>query len=240
MAVLAGLVLAVFLAGRRGIDRSQALRFGILVLFVGLLGTKLFLLARLAFTGQAISMNSILHAGGGFYYGLIPGIVFAWWYIRHTRLPILSTLDAFSPSVALGVAIARVGCYAAGCCYGKPLELSSNAFVAYAFLQPSAATHLPVPLHPTQLYESAAAFLIFFFLVRQSQRNRFEGQVFSLMLILLAAARFVVEIFRGDAVRGFVIQGWLSVPQVVSLLLILAGTGLLLWLKRSNQREHAK
>jgi len=236
IALLAGLTVAVHLAHRHGLNRYEALKLGILVLFVALLGTKTYLLARDYIETGAISPSSLLHHGGGFYYGLIPAIAFAWWHLKRNHLPTLSVLDAFSPSVALGLAIARIGCYMAGCCYGKPIETPAIANLAAGSAQLSSAP-LNVPLHPTQLYESAAAFVIFLFLIHQFRRNRTEGRVFCLMLILLAAARFVVELFRGDHVRGFIIGGYLSVPQLISALILTAGVALLLWINRSSSQK---
>jgi phosphatidylglycerol:prolipoprotein diacylglycerol transferase len=235
-ALLTGLMLAVHLAHRRGINRVEALKLGIFVLFVALLGTKLALAVRDYLATGTVSAAHLLRSGGGFYYGLIPATAFAGWYLKRRSLAPLSVLDAFSPSVALGLAIARLGCFAAGCCYGRPIGASAGVIFADGSSEPSTAAALPGPVHPTPLYEAAAVFLIFLILMQQFRRPQVEGQVFCGMLMLLAAARFIMEIFRGDEGRGFLIEGTLSLPQLISIGILVAGSALWLRLKKSGQR----
>jgi phosphatidylglycerol:prolipoprotein diacylglycerol transferase len=99
-------------------------------------------------------------------------------------------------------------------------------------------TPLDVALHPTQLYESAATLLLFLGLWWLSKRKRFHGQVTLVYLFLYAAARFVIEFYRGDAARGTV-GGWISTSQFVALLIVVAVAALYPYLSRRRRLEPA-
>ena len=118
----------------------------------------------------------------------------------------------------------------AGDDYGAPTQLPW----AVTFTDPDAAAiggaPLGVSLHPVQLYESIVCLALFAVLGRLSQRKRFDGEVILAYTTLYAAARFVLEFFRGDADRGFVLGGWLSTSQFIAL--ILGPAAIALWFVR--------
>ena len=95
-----------------------------------------------------------------FYGGLIAAILVCIYQLRKHRLPLWTSGDLFAPGIALGYMVGRLGCLMAGCCYGKPTTVAW----AITFTDPAAnfnvGTPLNVPLHPTQLYESAAGLVI--------------------------------------------------------------------------------
>jgi phosphatidylglycerol:prolipoprotein diacylglycerol transferase len=136
--------------------------------------------------------------------------------------------DALAPALALGHALGRVGCFFAGCCYGRPwahglgFPRGSVAFddLVRAGAVAAGADRTPA-LHPTQLYEAAGELAIFFLLIHARRRQRFHGAIALMYAVLYGTLRFVVEIFRGDAGRGFV-AGGLSVAQLVSVVLAVA------------------
>jgi phosphatidylglycerol:prolipoprotein diacylglycerol transferase len=134
--------------------------------------------------------------------------------------------DVLAPAIILGQAIGRWGCFAAGCCYGKPTSVPW----AVTFTDPRAneVTGVPlnVPLHPSQLYLSLADFALFFILLAVAARKKFEGQVLLLYLILYAVLRGTLESFRGDP-RGELLG--LSTSQWLSILLGLVGVILYIW-----------
>jgi phosphatidylglycerol:prolipoprotein diacylglycerol transferase len=134
--------------------------------------------------------------------------------------------DIGAPALAIGHAFGRLGCFAAGCCFGKEtasrLGMSfPRGSVAFDVLRragevPFGAGETP-PLHPTQLYEAAGEALIFAVLLAASPRlRRRPGALLALYLGLYAALRFVIEIFRGDAIRGMVYA--MSTPRLAALL----------------------
>ena len=106
-----------------------------------------------------------MQSGGVFYGGLLGAFPVAWWYARRHGLPPWRTADVLAPGVALGQAIGRLGCFAAGCCYGRPADVPWAVTFRDVYATRTVGTPLDMPLHPTQLYESLAASLIFFVLL---------------------------------------------------------------------------
>jgi phosphatidylglycerol:prolipoprotein diacylglycerol transferase len=163
-----------------------------------------------------------LQAGGVFYGGLLGALAVAAWYLRKTRLPALVVADAFAPAIALGHAIGRIGCFAAGCCWGTECHLPwAVTFTSMAASQ-LVGVPLGLPLHPTQLYESAAEFAIFGILYWRFGRPHGRGDIISLYLMLYGAARFLVEFFRYHE-QGNLWGTPLDASQWISLVLFAVG-----------------
>src|SRR6478672_4410669 len=116
--------------------------------------------------------------------GLILALITAAVYMRHAHLPPLLTSDVFAPGLAIGHAIGRLGCFSAGCCWGKP----TNAWWGVTFNNPIAhelvGTPLGHALEPTQLFEAAVEFANFILLTWLFTRKRFDGQIFAAYLVL--------------------------------------------------------
>jgi phosphatidylglycerol:prolipoprotein diacylglycerol transferase len=230
-AYLVGLQFAVVRARTKGLDSNRVMDLGIIIILSALIGAKL-LLVVVDFENFLKSPMSLIRAGGVFYGGLILSAVTAIWFIRRHKLPLWMTCDAFTPGIVLGQAIGRIGCFMAGCCYGKATELPWSI----AFTSPLAAANVGTPLgihlHPTQLYESATSLLILGILLLVERRSvSFPGQIFWMYLLLYPFARFFIEFYRGDP-RG-VIFNILSTSQFVSLLLIPTSIVMLIVLHRS-------
>jgi len=141
--------------------------------------------------------------------------------VRRYKLPWWQTADACAPAIALGNAIGRQGCFAAGCCWGKPTNLPWGVeFTERA--HEITGVPLGVHLHPTQLYESFATFLFFLFLVWLHRHKRFRGQVILTYAVLYAVMRFVIEFFRADQrgdILGLTTRTGLSTSQLIALLI---------------------
>ena len=234
MGVLIGLWISVRNSERIGIDGDKAWNLGILVVLSGIVGAKVLYIVNqfIEHTGRFDEIFSLatLQAGGVFSGGLIAGLVAAAWYIRKHRLPVLGTCDAFGPGLAMGHAIGRLGCFAAGCCYGK----ETHHWWGVVFRNPLAnqitGTPLGVPLEPTQLFEFAVELTNFFVLMWLLKRRKFDGQVFGAFMFIYGVARFFIEFLRGDSDRGFVFGGALTVTQLIAIGLVLGG-GLIWWLR---------
>ena len=184
------------------------------------------------------SLVEVLRSGGVFYGGLICATTVAVVYMHRNALPGWRIADMGAPSIALGEAIGRWGCFAAGCCYGK----ESHGPFAVTFTDPFAhdavGTPLGVPLHPTQIYLSLNALVIFVILQWAYRRKTFDGEVFWLYVLLYAVTRGILEIWRGDFVRGFVVPGVLSTSQAIGLVTaIVAGVMLVVLARRQRAEE---
>jgi phosphatidylglycerol:prolipoprotein diacylglycerol transferase len=174
-----------------------------------------------------------LQAGGVFYGGLIAALAVAFWYMRRMKLPPLQTADVFAPGIALGHGIGRIGCFSAGCCWG----IECHRPWAVTFTNPVAneITGVPLnrPLHPTQLYEAIAEFVIFGILYWRIRRAHPRGMIIALYLLLYSAARFVVEFFRvHDQANPF--GGPLNASQWISIGLFALGGFLLVANRQSS------
>jgi phosphatidylglycerol:prolipoprotein diacylglycerol transferase len=182
---------------------------------------------------KAIFSLEMMQAGGVFYGGLIAAIVTAIFYIRRHHMPMLRTCDTFAPGIALGHAIGRVGCFSAGCCYGKPTSHWWGVTFTNPLANSVSGTPLNIPLVPTQLIESAVEFINFLILLYLIRHKKFEGQVIGSYLFLYGVARFFIEFLRDDPERGSMFGGAMSGTQFISICLVIAGG--LLWLKRSHK-----
>jgi phosphatidylglycerol---prolipoprotein diacylglyceryl transferase len=216
---LAALRLAVHYARREGIDGSQIIDLGIITLLAGFIGAKLllYLLNPTVYFTHPMEMLRSLRSAGVFYGGFVLAALAALVYIRRKELPFGKVADLAAPSLALGQAIGRLGCFAAGCCYGRRCDLPW----AVTFTDPRAfeltGVPLGVPLHPTQIYHALADLLILVVTVRVMARRRFDGQVFWVYVLCYATLRFLIEFLRGDSVRGVYFGGWLSTSQIIAV-----------------------
>ena len=157
--------------------------------------------------------------GRAFLGGPILGLAYVVWYARQFQLPVWKTLDVGAPALALGQFFGRLGCCAAGCCHGYPTDSCLGVCFYSRAIHPRLWRGLP--LHPTQLYEAAGMLVLFYFLIWLLRRRGFDGRVCFALALLYPVLRYVVECFRGDAVRGFIYEG-LSTSQFVSILVFVA------------------
>ena len=148
-----------------------------------------------------------------FFGGLLGSMAAGLWAARKLKLSYAATADWFGAALPLGHAVGRVGCFMAGCCYGAP-------GVSWTY----------DGRHPAQLYESAANLLIFFTTTRLLRRPHRPGSVFLAYLALYAAARFVIEFWRGDD-RGFTVPPF-SPSQWIALAVIVIS--IVLWRRRAS------
>jgi len=231
--LLVGLSVCVRNAARQGIDADKTWNLGILAILAGIVGAKLLMVLNdwnyyKEHPRQIFSLTT-LQAGGVWSGGLVLAVLVAWWYIRRNRIPVLRTCDAFAPGIALGHAIGRLGCFAAGCCWGKPTHLPWGV----TFTNPLAAllvgTPLGVRLHPTQIYEMLVELANFFLLTWLLRRKKFDGQVIGAYMFVYGIARFFLEFLRDDPDRGSVLGGLMSGTQLLAIGLVIAGG--VLWMR---------
>ena len=238
--VAAGFLIALLYARRQapraGLDPHKIWNVCIYGILVALLISKLWLVFSewnffVANPGLIFSVST-WQAGGTFYGGFLGGILWVVLYCHFKELPFWGVLDLLAPALALGHGIGRLGCFAAGCCYGKPTSLPWGVKFSSPVAQLLAGTPLGVSLHPTQLYEAAAEFLNFVLLVLLSARLHSSrppatvvrhGRIMGAYFILYGIERGAIEFFRGDPGRTLMFHDAVSLMQLVSIAFILAG-----------------
>ncbi|NOY89564.1 MAG: prolipoprotein diacylglyceryl transferase [Deltaproteobacteria bacterium] len=193
--------------------------------------TGLFALVEWARTGDPLA--GVTGGSGLVFFGAPVGGGLALYYAaRALGLPLGRFVDVSIAAVPLGHAIGRIGCFLGGCCYGRPWE---GAF-AVRYTDPMAPAAWPSVLrHPTPLYESALLLLVAGAFILIPPRHVGSGRRAILYFVVYGFVRLVAEYFRGDAVRGLFFGGHISTSQLISVVLILGGLGLL-WAPRFRSR----
>lgn len=234
---LAGLLYAYRRAARVGLDPSKIWNLTIYGVLFSLGLSKLWLILSAwdyySANPREIFSMATFQSAGTFYGGLIGAILWTVLYTHFQKMPTLAVLDLMAAPVALGHAIARLGCFAAGCCYGKPTAVGWSVTFTDPTAEKISGTPLGVRLHPTQLYESAAEFLNFGLLAWLGMKRRATGQILGAYFVLYGMERGTIEFFRGDPGRTLMFHDRVSLMQLVSVVLIV--TGSYLWLRGGNE-----
>ncbi len=221
LAILAGITLAEHLHRRDGGQPGTFADLGLMVILGVLIGARtLFIIVNWKyFLDNPAEIPMIWRGGLVFYGGLIGGALAFMAAVRLKGLQLWRSADTLAPALALGHAIGRLGCFFAGSCYGKPTDLPWA--VTYTDPRSLAGDMLGVPVHPTQLYSSAALLVLTVVLMKVRSRKVFDGQIIALYGLLYGTWRFFIEFLRGDP-RGSVtlFDLTLSTSQIVSLFLV--------------------
>lgn len=231
-AYLAAIWWAARKAPARGASPDDVADLGISILLASLVGSKLtlFLLSPGDYASRE-GLWRLLRSGGVFYGGLVAATAFGLWLVHRRKMKLWSIADLMAPSVALGEGIGRIGCLAAGCCWGKRADdLPWSIVFTDPYTADTIGTPLGAPLHPTQIYLSLAGFGMFALLEVVDRRRRFDGQVFWIFVVVHAVTRSVIELWRGDEVRGFLIPGVVSTSQAIAAASALVGLAMLKYL----------
>ncbi len=234
LAFLSAILITVKLASRDGLPREKVYDLCLWMLLSSLIGSKILMLfTEPEYRDHPLQLLSLdfLRSGGVFYGGLIGAVVAGYLLMRRYNLPWWKTADACAPGIAIGNFFGRQGCFAAGCCWGKPTSLPWG--VKFTELGHE-ITGVPTDtyLHPTQLYESFAMLLVFGFLLWLHKRRRFSGQVILFYALLYSVIRFGIEFLRDDPrgdVFGLTTLTGLSTSQIISLLVGVSALAILIW-----------
>lgn len=232
LAFLCAILITVKLAARDGLPREKIYDLCLWMLLSSLIGSKILMFfTEPEYRDHPLQLLSLdfLRSGGVFYGGLIGAILTGYFLMRRYKLPWWKTADACAPGIAIGNFFGRQGCFAAGCCWGKPTSLPWG--VKFTELGHE-ITGVPtdIYLHPTQLYESFAMLIVFVFLLWLHKHRRFSGQVILFYALLYSVIRFGIESLRDDPrgdVFGLTTLTGLSTSQIISLIV---GTGALVLL----------
>lgn len=218
-ALLAYLYMARTAKKDLGIDPDKIQTVAIYVIFGAFVGGKLlFYFEEPSFYFHPPSNMLVNFRTGFVFYGsLLFAVPIAIWFFRKEKWPLWPMMDRLAIAGLIVHSFGRMGCFFAGCCYGLPTEMPWGVTFSDAESQ---AKPLHTALHPTQLYESFFLLSIMGFLLLFKKHQRFQGQLFMLYLMLYAVGRGVIEIFRGDLRRGFIIEDVLSHSQFISIIII--------------------
>ncbi|HEY5175470.1 MAG TPA: prolipoprotein diacylglyceryl transferase [Terriglobales bacterium] len=235
LGLIFGLMLIVKLGREQGLDPDKLWNLGIIAILSGIVGAKiLMILVDLGYYREnpgAIFSLSTFQAGGVWSGGFVLALALCIWYMRRNNLPVLRTCDVFAPGLALGHAFGRVGCFAAGCCWGRETHVPWAVTFHNPLANEIVGTPLNVPLHPTQLYEMVVELCNCLFLVWLIRRKKFEGEIIGTYMIIYGVARYFIEFVRGDPGRGE-FMGFMSGTQAIALCLVIGGG--LLWMRRAT------
>lgn len=208
----------------------------ILVIVAAVVGGKLFMIFE--DPNRYLSHPALLFknfsTGFVFYGSLLFAVPTMLLFFKRHKLPTLAMLDIMAGTACLVHAFGRIGCFMAGCCFGTP----HDGLLSVTFTDPhSVAEPLNTPLHPTQLYSSTVIFTILLIIIFVSRRKQFDGQIFMLYLMLYSISRSILELFRGDLARGFLIEDVLSNSQFISI--ILFSTALFFYIRLAKKAKKA-
>jgi phosphatidylglycerol---prolipoprotein diacylglyceryl transferase len=229
LAFLAGFALMVYRARKAGDNPDHYLEATIWFIIAGIGGARLFYFLwypHLLWTDPL----GTLSAGGLVWYGGVIGVAVAViLYTRIKKLPLFHFSDIMIPSCALGLAIGRIGCLLAGCCYGAHTD------VPWAIHYPHTHETMGLPVHPAPLYETALMLLVLGILLKMDKHKPFAGFTTWWFFIMAGIVRFGLEYVRGD--RLIPVEGFaFSNSQIVSIIGILIGIAMLvfLWNRRKG------
>ena len=225
---------------KQGLQAPKMVDMAFYTIIVSLIGAKLLLFfGNFSYYLQRPSeLFSLARSGGVFQGGLTLGILFAFWYFRKHRIPTWKAADIIVPALALGHGFGRIGCFSAGCCFGRESSVPWGVTFQNEYASNLTGIQLGIPLHPVQLYESALNFLNFFVLFFILRRKKFDGQVFSFYIINYSIIRYFVEFYRGDhSEKLFLIRNAspylsLSFPQLFCILGLVGGVTMFFILRK--------
>ncbi len=217
-------------ARAQGLDDKGLIEVVCISVLIGLLGGYLFyvILTLDHYMENPLNLLKFWQGGHIFYPSLIAGVTAFFPISIKFGFKPLDILDISAPAIALGHMIARIGCFFAGCCYGKPV--GTDFPLGVVFSHPLTVAPKGVYLHPAQIYDATNAFIIFIILQLFYKKRRFPGQIITIYIMLYAVGRFIVECFRGDLLRGSI--GLLSTSQFIAVISFAFGIGLYAFQKR--------
>jgi phosphatidylglycerol:prolipoprotein diacylglycerol transferase len=241
-------LLGIYLAGRRakryGVDPQKILDLSVIIIVAAVVGSRLLYVAfHLGQFTNPVQIFALWEGGATFYGGFLLALVGSLWWVRRHGYSFLTVADVMAPSIGLGLAFTRIGCFLSGCCFGKPTDQAwgmvfppdSPAGASAASIAASLGLE-QVALHPAQLYSSFCGLTIFAILMFMSPKLEKRGATFGLFLILYGIARFTLDFFRYYEENARVLMG-LTFNQVISVVLL--ALGLFLMLRRARVQATA-
>jgi len=223
-----------------GVPEEQLFNLSFYALLAGIVGAKLTLVIVdwETYINHPRLLLGTIRSAGVVIGGIFAGSLAFTFYARRNGMPLHRLGDAIAAPLVLAQALGRLGCFCAGCCWGKPAEPGS--WLSIIFTNPKASGQTGVPLNvalvPTQLLHLASNLTLALLLTWLWRRKiQPEGSVFWIYVLLYSLSRGIIEFWRGDAQRGIYFDGAVSTSQILSLAGILLGTVMLLWGRRKAE-----
>lgn len=213
--VLAGLMVVLKEAKRYGWNPDQMTRLTVYTFLMGLVGSRIvYVFTRMGDpTVDLMSLLFNMRAGFVYYGGLIAAWLYLVLYVRLKRLPFWSVMDTYAMGICIGLAIGRFGCLFGGCCFGTPTDLPWGVVMQ----KESALGHL----HPVQAYEAIGLIAGFVGLWIRRKTKAYEGELTVWFVGVYAIFRYILEFYRGDLIRGYVIDEFMTTSQFLSVPLLI-------------------
>jgi len=204
------------------------------LLIAALVGSRLFYIAANPgiFFQDPLEIIKIQNGGLVFYGGFIAALIAGLIYMKVAAMPLWKTADIMAPSIAIGQFLGMLGCFFAGCCYGRACDFSW----AVTFMHPESLAPTGIPLHPVQLYFSLNYLIIYGLLLFVRRYKKFDGQLFWVYVLLYGVTFAIIETFRGD-IQSFAISGALSVSQTIGAALAMIAAVMIMLLRRSPEKN---
>lgn len=244
---LLGVFYVYRISKRENRDFGVYLTLAYIMVFAGIIGARLsYVLFHLEeFSGHWTDSFNPFHsdrigiAGLNMYGGVILAVACSYIYLRVKKLSVLDTFDIFAPTIGLGLAITRVGCFLNGCCFGTPtnlpwgVEFPEHSIPWYIF----GAQHI----HPAQLYSSLYGLLLFIFLHWRLKNRQFFGQVVALMFMIEALFRYGIEYVRyyESEMHVNILGMHPTYNHLISIGLFLLGLGIYITQNRKGLKQSA-
>jgi phosphatidylglycerol:prolipoprotein diacylglycerol transferase len=244
LAFVVGIWFAIQQARREKIPTNTILDLSLVALITGIIGARiLFVLLNLDYYSRHPLESIMFWQGGLVYYGgIILGVLCAILFLKIRRLNIWKITDICAPSLAIGQAVGRIGCFLNGCCFGRPVSWgikfppgSMTSYEQFSQGLIKSVNEYSLPVHPTQLYSSFNALIIFLILIMVRRKEGFKGKLFWLYLLLYAITRFGIEFLRGDD-RGPVFFNFFSISQLIGVGVFILALLMIFLLKRKEMR----
>ena len=237
IAFFVGILLAAWRAEKAGLKKDIVYDLSAVIIVLAVIGSRsLYIIMHRESYHSLIDMIALWQGGAIYYGGLILALIGSWIFVRVKGVSFLKIADILSPSIGIGIFFTRIGCFMAGCCFGSPTSCSLG--VTFPPDSPAGYIYSGIHIHPTQLYSSFYGLLIFLLLLLVEKKKTFDGFTFSFLCIFYGIARFIVDFFRYYEPSAFVGRV-LTINQVISLGLIVAGIVMLIILRSQSSKKRA-
>jgi phosphatidylglycerol:prolipoprotein diacylglycerol transferase len=218
-------------AERKGVDPKLVQDFAVYGLLGGIIGARLYFVLFSApgyFIKHPLEIFAVWSGGIGVIGSLIGGFIVAVWFCHKKKLFLLKFGDTLAPGMALGQTVGQFACLLNGDSYGRPTNLPW----AITYTDPRSLAPLNIPLHPIEIYEMAAYFLVFVAVWSVKTKFKSDGAAFLTYLAGYGMARFAVEVFRGEPAMF----AWgIPAAHVFSAAMALSSLAGFLWLSRISK-----